>query len=302
MNHQYLHYLLTLLFPTLVSAAGKGPVGIYVINTEYVLTVDSSVDALLVIDVIHGGIVGQKILNDLFVDDIEPQAGVFRPAKNLLKKFVNPTGVASCDGCKYIWMSSTKGAEFYRIELQEPLAQMALNRNFASLEKADVKEYWPWKDKKPGPCQFRYVAVTPDGSRGFLEDYNRGLHTFDPNDIDGNFGTSEISVFKYLTRNEMNGFRLRGLVLGRDGRTLHLTGTASVKTGSKTSKVFIMDAYNKTNIEEVDINKECFELYSHLGKGTVPDVRDGVTIGDALYVYGDIDKIGGKKVNRGAGV
>lgn len=187
--------------PSCVTATGKGPVGSYAINHQYILVSDSNFDALFVVDVLNGsGIVATIPLHSTDLDPPTDQPNFGAGGDDHMKSFkywVDPTGVASCDECKYIYFTSQKEPNLGYIELKRPLLEMAREHDFSSLERLDEKpNRWQplWTDLESSaidllrqsgevdqkhiedfrPSKFRMLEIHRDGTRGYLTHYDLG--------------------------------------------------------------------------------------------------------------------------------
>ena len=75
-----MRWILAALLCAGTRATGKGPVGIYVIDDRYAAVADSNANALLIVDVLRGGVVGSRR---------------WPSPKNDTKEWYSLTGVAS---------------------------------------------------------------------------------------------------------------------------------------------------------------------------------------------------------------
>ena len=200
--------LFVLLFacpPPCVTATGKGPVGSYAINHQYILVSDSNFDSLFVVDVLNGsGVVATIPLHASDLDPPNDQPSFGAGGDDHMKAFkywVDPTGVASCDKCKFIFFTSQKEPNLGYIELERPLLEMASVHDFSSLENLEEKpNRWQqlWSDVESSaiellrqsneidqkyiddfrPSKFRMLEIHRDGCRGYLSHYDLGVFTF----------------------------------------------------------------------------------------------------------------------------
>ena len=195
--------LISLLIPR-VTATGKGPVGSYAINHQYILVSDSNFDALFIVDVLTGsGIVATIALHSIDLNPPTDDATFGEGGDDHMKAFkywVDPTGVASCDECKFIYFTSQKEPNLGYIELDRPLLAMAKEHDFGSLNNLAVEPKWQslWSNVEESaldllrqsdevdakaiddfrPSKFRMLEVHRDGSRGYLTHYDLGVFMF----------------------------------------------------------------------------------------------------------------------------
>ena len=165
--------LLSAAFAGFASAAdqlaGHGPRAIYPISDRFVVVVDSSVDAILVIDVKAGGaVVGHYVLHDVSVNDNTD-------------KWVNPTSVASCEDCLHIFI--TNPYMLFRVRLPETLSDMARKLDFSGLtQKSQIAPMWPdgWSSKFKSDGNLKMVSVAKDGTSGYVTHATAGVFSFNP--------------------------------------------------------------------------------------------------------------------------
>ena len=176
--------ILTTLLLGLVNGTGKGPVGIYGLTKRFVVFGDFNFDAIFIIDMYMGGIVGQLVMHEEEYDpenqgvsyqDVE--GGTFDGIENWTK----PIGLTTCDTCLDLWMTSHKRFNFYRIHLTRPLKEMADNADFTEFADSVIEPYNPWGLQQEQPFddgQYRYMAMKRDGSVGFFSHRVHGLFQF----------------------------------------------------------------------------------------------------------------------------
>ena len=195
--------LISLLIPR-VTATGKGPVGSYAINHQYILVSDSNFDALFIVDVLTGsGIVATIALHSIDLNPPTDDATFGEGGDDHMKAFkywVDPTGVASCDECKFIYFTSQKEPNLGYMELDRPLLEMAKEHDFGSLNNLAVEPKWKslWSNVEESaldlprqsdevdakaiedfrPSKFRMLEINRDGSRGYLTHYDLGVFVF----------------------------------------------------------------------------------------------------------------------------
>jgi len=172
--------------PTIVrvEANGKGPIGLYAISRRHALTADSNLDALVAVDLLRGGTVGFLKLHGPELDVPEDAAGTYVGGKDksVEKGWVDPTGVASCDACRYIYLTSTHGQNFYQIELEMPLLEMSRRRDFSALSRGILRPVWPWNANATGvdepTSSVRMLEVHRGGSIGYMAHRTYGVLRF----------------------------------------------------------------------------------------------------------------------------
>ena len=180
-----------------VEANGKGPIGIYAISRRHAITVDSNLDALLAVDLLRGGTVGYLKLHGPDLDVAEGVPGTYAGGKDkaVEKGWVDPTGVASCDVCRYIYLTSTHGHNFYQIELEMPLLEMSRQRDFSALSRGMLRPVWPWDANATGvgepTSSVRMLEVHRDGSIGYMAHRTYGVLRFYL-DLDGQVRSGDV--------------------------------------------------------------------------------------------------------------
>mmetsp|Transcript_13568 Transcript_13568/g.29466 ORF Transcript_13568/g.29466 Transcript_13568/m.29466 type:complete len:602 (-) Transcript_13568:2939-4744(-) len=231
--------VLLVLVPLQVEANGKGPIGIYAISRRYVLTADSNIDALLVVDLYKGGTVGSLVLHDPELD-VRPlhdhsnktKTYIGGKDKSVAKGWVDPTGIASCDTCRYIYLTSTHGHNFYQIELELTLQQMAQENDFAALSRGVLLPVWPWNVNTTGvgepTSSVRMLEVHRSGSVGYMAHRTYGLLRFFLNDGGRILGSSADVYIGIEELGTPDGV-VAGLTLAGDNEDLLLV-TASRST------------------------------------------------------------------------
>ena len=172
-----------------VEANGKGPIGLYAISRRHALTADSNLDALVVVDLLRGGTVGYLKLHGPELDVPEnglpsDRQGTYIGGKDksVEKGWVDPTGVASCDSCRYIYLTSTHGQNFYQIELEMPLLEMSHRGDFSALSRGILQPVWPWDANATGveepTSSVRMLEVHRGGSIGYMAHRTYGVLRF----------------------------------------------------------------------------------------------------------------------------
>lgn len=167
-----------------VEANGKGPIGLYAISRRHALTADSNLDALVAVDLLRGGTVGYLKLHGTELDVPSDRQGTYVGGKDksVEKGWVDPTGVASCDACRYIYLSSTHGQNFYQIELEMPLLEMSRRGDFSALSRGVLQPVWPWDANATGveepTSSVRMLEVHRGGSIGYMAHRTYGILRF----------------------------------------------------------------------------------------------------------------------------
>jgi hypothetical protein len=177
-------FVLISLLLGFVYGTDKGPVHIYGLTKRFVIFGDFNFDAIFIVDVDMGGIVGQLILNDEELDP-ENQGISYQDVEgglpNAIENWTKPIGITTCDTCLDLWMTSHKRFNFYRIRLTRPLMEMADNADFTEFADSIIEPYDPWGQQKEQPFdngQGRYMAMKRDGSVGFFSHRVYGLFQF----------------------------------------------------------------------------------------------------------------------------
>ena len=225
--------LISLLVPC-VTATGKGPVGSYAINYQYILVSDSNFDALFVVDVLNGsGIVATIALHAADLNPPTDDASFGEGGDDHMKAFrywVDPTGVGSCDECRFIYFTSQKEPNLGYIELDRPLLEMANEHDFSRLKDLAVEPKWQslWKKVEESaldllrqsdevdpkaiedfrPSKFRMLEIHRDGSRGYLTHYDLGVFVFTVNMSKGGMFDQFIGFLPLSDASSISGLTL----------------------------------------------------------------------------------------------
>ena len=162
--------LLFSAFTGLASAylEGQGARALYPINERFVAVVDSSIDAVLIVDNKSGGsVVAHYVLHDESVNDNTD-------------RWVNPISITSCGDCVHIFI--TNPFMFFKVRLEKPLADMARELDFSGFtQKSQISPLWyaGWNPKyKDG--NLRMVSAAKDGSSGYVSHATGGVFSFNP--------------------------------------------------------------------------------------------------------------------------
>jgi len=200
-NNSFCIIILSWFLIHVATSTGKGPVGIYAIDSRYAIVADSEHNGLFVVDLVYGGVVGKRLW-----------PGV-RESPELWKSM---TGVASCPTCNFIYASSTKNPQLWRVDLPVPLAQMAKAHDFSILSTAPLIQI-PFK----GFQKTRMVAITKDGLKGFISDYDKGCWVFNPRE-------STPAMQLYVAKRDIHGEGASGTMLSADETILYITTASSI--------------------------------------------------------------------------
>ena len=96
--------------------AGRGPNGLWSVNSKLALVADSNLDGLALVDLQYGGLVERRVF------DTEP---------NSREGAVSVSAVASCDTCASALAASEEASKLYRVYLPRPLkASLASSEDF----------------------------------------------------------------------------------------------------------------------------------------------------------------------------
>ena len=207
-----MRWILAALLCAGTRATGKGPVGIYVIDDRYAAVADSNANALLIVDVLRGGVVGSRR---------------WPSPKNDTKEWYSLTGVASCANCSFAYLTSNHGPAFWRMDLTKPLAAMARADDFADLARATLVEL---------PClrsldaDTRMVALKRDASVGFVALKAAGVAAFAPRAVHASAQRCDaLDVRLVASKDALRGGKtFAGLALSRDDGTLYVTAENGV--------------------------------------------------------------------------
>jgi len=260
----------------LVQARGKGPTGIYTINNRYIMIGDMNFGAIFIIDLHLGGLVGQLILHDRQYDP-ENQGWSYEDVEgglNPIEHWIKPGGLSSCETCREIWITSLDSVNFFRIRLKRPLKEMADEHDFSDFTESVIEGYNPWgatNEEHIHDGNFRYIALTKDGSAGFFSHRVRGIFQFiqqDPNVPGVNIleapGSKLVGAFDKLT----------GLTLNHEDRFL-------ISTSEK--YLYIVDLLDPTfqTVTKYNLQSRCRGTWE--GK---MNFADAVMVGDDIYAVG----------------
>jgi len=296
--------LISLLIPC-VTATGKGPVGSYAINHQYILVSDSNFDALFVVDVLNGsGIVATIALHSADLNPPTDDATFGEGGDDHMKAFkywVDPTGVASCDECKFIYFTSQKEPNLGYIELDRPLLEMAKEHDFSSMNDLAVEPKWQslWSNVKESaldllrqsdevdpktiedfrPSKFRMLEIHRDGSRGYLTHYDLGVFVFTLNMSNGGMLDQFIGFLPLSDASSISG-----LTLTPDGNScLIITAKAKSYLADFSDEKAILPRITQT----IELETMCGIQFKN-GNQLQMNFRDAVMDG----IHGDIYAIG----------
>ncbi|KAL3808842.1 hypothetical protein ACHAXA_003893 [Cyclostephanos tholiformis] len=263
---------LSLLLPRLATAIiGHGPKGIHPITDRYIAVVDSSIDAILIVDGQTGGaVVGHVVLHDSANDEN-------------VEKWLNPLSVATCDACKHIFVTNEN--MLFAVALDKPLKEMADSHDFSSLIKGVVRPFWPkgWPSEYSGDGGLRAVSIASDGSSGYVGHAGAGIFSFDPlNPTDKDEGarqvisTGDVKIGKGITGLHHTS-TMRNLIVTRE-RTVHIVKIRD-DDGSNPLESGYPEAY------ELALDYHCDYLYSD-DDSVIMRFLDTVVINDYAFVMG----------------
>jgi hypothetical protein len=280
---------LSLLLPRLATAiVGHGPRGIHPINDRYIAVVDSSIDAILIVDGKTGGaVVGHVLLHDASNDD-------------QVDKWLNPLSVSTCDACKHIFVTTEN--HFYAIAIDKSMRDMADSHDFSSLGKGAIRPFWPkgWPSEYSGDGGLRVVSVASDGSTGYVAHAGAGIFSFDPlNPTDGDANakhvieTGDADIGGGITGLHHTS-TMRNLVVTRE-KTVHIVKIRD-DDGTNPLESEYPEAY------ELALDYHCDYLYSKDDSVTMRFL-DTVIINDYAFVLGhpthsDVAKHNGVAIYR----
>ena len=233
----------------LAGATGKGPIGMYAIDERYAIVADSEFNGLLVIDLWMGGVVGRRLW---------PSVGS-EPTK-----WPSLTGVASCDSCCFVYASSTSGVKIWRVDLERPLAEMARDGNFDALARAKIVAR-PVAEIQTS----RMIALSSDGTHGYIADNKAGLFHFWPHARDNAPQNVTRIIGPKLAK------AASGVALSSDGAKLFVTLYSAIVVAAPTDRV-----QGSGSVSHVDVSKLC---------GARLHVRECAEVSGVLYVVGHPD-------------
>ena len=134
--------------------AGRGPNGLWSVNSKLALVADSNLDGLALVDLQYGGLVERRVF------DTEP---------NSREGAVSVSAVASCDTCAFALAASEEASKLYRVYLPRPLrASLASSEDFG-LASATVEAT---VDASFGTL--RDLVLTSDGATAYAADHANG--------------------------------------------------------------------------------------------------------------------------------
>ena len=215
------------------------------------------------------------------------------------KYWVDPTGVGSCDECKFIYFTSQKEPNLGYIELNQPLLEMATEHDFSSMNDLAVEPKWQslWSNVEESaldllrqsdevdpktiedfrPSKFRMLEIHHDGSRGYLTHYDLEVFVFTLNMSNGG-----MSVIGFLPLSDASS--ISGLTLTTD-RNSSLIITAK-------TKAYLADVSDETAIlptitQTIELETMCGIQFKN-GNQLQMNFRDALMDG----IHGDIYAIG----------
>ena len=123
--------------------AGRGPNGLWSVNSKLALVADSNLDGLALVDLQYGGLVERRVF------DTEP---------NSREGAVSVSAVASCDTCAFALAASEEASKLYRVYLPRPLrASLASSEDFGLASATVVRVLL---------LRLRLLRVPPDARQG----------------------------------------------------------------------------------------------------------------------------------------
>ncbi|KAL7561416.1 hypothetical protein ACA910_009276 [Epithemia clementina (nom. ined.)] len=182
---------------TVVQAVGKGPRGLQVLSPDYVLVCEANLDALVVVDLSLGGMVGSIRLHDpkddptsltqgqvpaVRVDDPQqsPQsqeADAAAASSVNYEQWRNPNYLATCVECDFVYVVGAHGTDsanhhIHKIQLPQTWKDMMAARDFSSLAKVnpskDIIPVSTTTEAEPNLEAPQTIAMTQDGSVAYL--------------------------------------------------------------------------------------------------------------------------------------
>jgi hypothetical protein len=233
--------VLVLAQPRATGATGKGTIDVYAINDDYAAITDSNFDAILVVNLLFGGIAGRMVLHE----QVQSQEG--DPKNHKKGEWTNPTGITSCDVCPFLILTSTKGEHMYKVMLphNQTLLDMAQAHDFSSMSTMgghDMVPYWPWNQFKPSG-KIRMASMKRDGSMGYVAHFNYGLFSMDPLHDDHNHQNNQNNKL-LLASSKIPGTHVSGLTLTHNEERLLLT---TPKVVTEYEIINIIDSIDQLN-------------------------------------------------------
>ena len=268
----FLSSLLLSVFTRFASAdlVGHGPRAIYPITERFVAIVDSSIDAVLIVDNKAGGaVVGHYVLHGESVND-DPD------------RWINPISITSCEDCQNIFI--TNPFMLFKIQLDRPLADMARNLDFSSFtQNSQISSLWydGWNPKYKSDGNIRQVSAASDGSSAYMTHSSGGVFSFDPLAPSPNDPTAR-HVIKIgeagIDEDGINGIHhttsLKNIVL-TSSKYVHIV------------KIKSSDGSNPLNEDRVKAYKLPLDYHcDYLYGGTEMTFMDMVIIDDYAFVLG----------------
>uniref|UniRef100_A0A7S2LEE1 Uncharacterized protein n=1 Tax=Skeletonema marinoi TaxID=267567 RepID=A0A7S2LEE1_9STRA len=268
----FLSSLLLSVFTGLSSAdlVGHGPRAIYPITERYVALVDSSIDAVLIVDNNAGGaVVGHYVLHDESVND-NPD------------RWVNPISITSCADCKHIFI--TNPFMFFKIALDKPLADMARSLDFSGFtQKSQISPVWydGWNPKYQNDGNIRMVSAAADGSSGYMTHKSGGVFSFNPLSPSKEDPSAKHAIKigeAGIEENDINGIHhtssLKNIIL-TSSKYVHIVKTRDSDGNNPLD-------YDKVTAYKLPLDYHCDYLYG----GTDMTFMDMVIIDDYAFVLG----------------
>jgi hypothetical protein len=218
------------------------------LTKRFVVFGDFNFDAIFIVDVYMGGILGQLVLHDEQLDP-ENQGVSYQDVEgglpNAIQNWTKPVGLTTCDTCLDLWMTSHKRFNFYRIRLTRPLMEMADNADFTEFADSIIEPYNPWGLQKKQPFddgQWRYMAMKRDGSIGFFAHQVFGLFQFLERNEKGE-NVLQVSGSKMIT----NDSGLTGVTMNQDDTRLLVTSEKYIYVYDITGPPSLIAKYSTKN-------------------------------------------------------
>ena len=225
----FLHVLIhASLLSILVSATGKGGVGIEVLDGRYTLHSDSLFNAIILTDTSVGQAAGRFFILE--------KGRVYKGDR----EHADPTGVASCLDCNYVYFSSGRNAHWYRMKMSLTFREMIGSQNFSAFNTAKLVPLKYIDERRPFP---RMVSITKDGRKGYIAEMGKGVFSFNPRD--------EMPVLTLLVgKKQISDLDISGCSLTSDEKHLLLTSPTNgfkveIDDLSKVIKIPLSNACSK---------------------------------------------------------
>ena len=227
-------------------SGGKGPRGLQVLSSRYVLVCEANLDALLVVNVREGGVEGTIRLHSKEHDPTSKEEGKVAPFhadQHLIphvnqEPWLNPNYVATCLDCDFLYVVGSHhingNHRLHHIKLPKTWSQMIHSHDFSSLAEVDHKNITHLEAVEPLDGIPGKIIMTKDGKKAYFTDPVMGVWEIDQ-------GTQSASTFMHRHQMGTKG-PLEGCYLTPDEQFLVVTSYEGEMVRIQISDKKIVDA------------------------------------------------------------